>query len=146
LQEKWIVFSLRGRETIRDDESIRRFLTSKSWIDRKTSKVKPVAFLPRKMERGTSVHRVLDKSEEALWELGHLIASGTRDGILYGQADVRVAPVRAAGLDLVKDRFPGTHAEIVGWPHGDDPKSAQLLVAERFFAGDDAPRLIVNPS
>lgn len=89
------------------------------------------------------MYRVLNKRDDALWRLGMLIASGTRAGLLHGQAELIARKATTCGLNFELGRIPSIHLDVVGWPvGGTDVKSARLLVAEKLFDGADAPRFI----
>jgi len=142
LQRTWLGFSLGGRKPVDGAEPLRRFITAKNWINRTTGNVKPVAFVPRETERGTSMYRVLSTREQVLWRLGTIIASGTHAGVLHGQSELRARKAASCGLDFELGRIPSLHVDMIGWP---DSKSARLLLAEKLFDGADAPRFIPTP-
>jgi hypothetical protein len=127
-QQLWLGFSLKGFKPVAPTEQLRRFITEKRQIDKKTNKPKPQAFLPRPADGCTSTYRVpASAGEKRLWALGRSVAAGGREGVLYGQASIAANRVTAQDLVLRLGRLPSLHVDITGWPQ----KPRQLLIAEK---------------
>ena len=99
-------------DSVADDEELARFLPSSSWFN--ATGAKPVAFLPHPVHRETSVFRHGAKPQDALWQLGHDHAAGTRH--LHGVAVFSARAAREAKLQIDPAEPPPRHAVLVGWP------------------------------
>lgn len=111
-------------EYVADAEPLSRFLTSDSHFN--SVMAKPSAFMPRNDSAETSVFRQGPDSLPALWE--------TADGALVGRnvravAILTGADVRQARLNVKADEPPLKHANIVGWPSGQE--DVELMRAQR---------------
>jgi hypothetical protein len=90
------------------------------------------AFEPHPDDRKTSVFRVVDLSEEAVWTLHTHIATNRA---LKGRADLFAAAAYKNGLDVEASEPPAKHADIIGWPLERDKVMliAKELAAEAQF-------------
>jgi hypothetical protein len=108
-------------EIVADDEDLVRLLTSSS--QRTQAGVKPAAFMPNPKDWAKSVIRHPPQSRAALWQLGREYLGG--GATFHGAAIVQARQIREVTLDVLADEPPPRHANIVGWPQGDDPVLAK---------------------
>jgi len=113
-------------EHVSDDESLARFLTQSSHYT--ANRVKQDAFMPNRKDNTTSVFR---HGAEPRDELVRIAAQALGSRPLRGAAILRAAEVRSAGLDLEATEPPARHANIVGWPIGEEDTSLSKALAKR---------------
>lgn len=113
---------------IRNNETLSRYVFSRSHFSPQTARVKYNAFMPRQGE--VSVFRIDQLSEKQIWTTGAEIASGGNRK-LHARGDIRALVVRESRLDVVSDEPPTRHANVIGWPQ---EKSEQQLIAQQLAA------------
>lgn len=96
---------------VREEETLARYLFSKSHFRTSTNTVKHHAFMPPSDKR-LSVFRTDELAEEEIWALGDSL----RAEAMAARADITVLSVKATGLAVDPDEPPPRHACIVGWP------------------------------
>jgi hypothetical protein len=106
------------------NESLARFLTSRTQFSRLTNRVKYSAFMPK--DGATSVFRISELDDQEIWELGDLHVASPPERPVRGYADLTVLDVRSLLLEVDPDDEPPRHAGIVNWP---EEKESQKLVA-----------------
>ena|SRR5690242_2906569 len=123
----YLTFSLQALRTVSLDEQISRFIPKPEWMQ--GGKALPVAFMPTKDPRETSMFRLTHVRQWRAMAIGRLVASCYRNGKLCGRARVAVEAVTQIGLSLKPDKLT-LHIGIRGWP--EKPKQmhlAQLLAS-----------------
>src|SRR2546426_8215142 len=107
-----LAFSLRGLRPVAATEPLCRFLTAARWLDKKTNRIKLQAFKLRDTESGLSVYRTQGVAMSRVWRIGRLLASGTREGVLHGRADLRARDVLDMNLGLRRGPIPSLHVDV----------------------------------
>lgn len=115
-------------DTVGDEESISRFLTSRGHFN--SSGVKPSGFLPNPKDGKLSVAR---HNADSLKESEQLAREDFKLEKVYGVGVLKAAAVREENLDFEADDAPPRHANIVGWPWSETDrefgKSERKLIA-----------------
>ena len=111
-------------------EPIARFVFRRKGFIPSKRQVRPTEFLPPPDGGETSVFRVMDLSEEAIWRLGEEVGK-ERQKLPKGRAQFVAAGAGRVGLHLDADDDPPRHANLVGWPA---TKPERLTVAQRLAA------------
>jgi hypothetical protein len=107
------------------NEPLARFLVQSGDFSREKNCLRPRAFNPK--DKRTSVFRILNLSDDEIWQVGKEHVASPRKKPLYGRGDLTIDDVKASQLLLDPNDTPHRHADIVGWP--DDP-AAQLSLTQ----------------
>jgi hypothetical protein len=99
-------------EQVADEESLARFATSSSQINKDGAK--PSLFLPEPVDRETSVFRHGSQPLSDLWAIGDKCAPHGRN--IHGAAILTARDVRECQLQVTASEPPPKHAAIRGWP------------------------------
>lgn len=121
---------------VEPNELTARFIATKQHLNRSTDPptIKPNAYMPRENEEGVSITRLVQISDDEVWEIGrNMAANRTPPRTLRGRADVLVATFLGQGLDVKPVPVDGNpnHAEASGWP---SLESDQLAIAKEIAA------------
>lgn len=112
-----------------NDEPLTVFSTGKS-DSKATGMPRHTPFLPSNKFKSTSVFRILDLSDLAIWGIGvEHVKSDTRN--IYGRFDFIAEYVYAFKLRFEPDNKPERHANIVNWP---EDRSAKNSLAQQLAA------------
>jgi hypothetical protein len=111
--------------SVEAQEALARFIFSNRHFSPQQNRVKEGAFLPNRLGE-VSVFRVHDLEAFDIWAIGTAVAT-SRSASLYARGDVRAQAVRKLQLDVVADKLPSRHANIIGWPN-DKPKQKILAL------------------
>jgi len=118
---------------INGQETIARYITSKSWYSRKKNIVKPQAFMPPP-DLILSVFRIDNLSEPEIWKIGFkkVISKMNQPRNLHGRADIQALNILGNNLQIDPDNTPPRHASIIGWPELKEKRKsiAQELAAK----------------
>lgn len=101
------------------NEPLSRFVLSKSLLKRSKSRVSPQVFVPSPKTQDTSVYRIMDCSEEEIWDIGDRYVTGLHreHKPVLGRADTTAQNVTGQGLQAIPCPRPHPrHANITGWP------------------------------
>jgi len=119
-------------------ETLSRFIYSKSHYARTKGIVKYNAFMPDPYDN-LSVFRTSDWVEDRIWERG----KKDQDRTLKARGDVLASAVlEVEELFLDPDDDPPGHANIKGWPVGQENKSKRMEIAKTLA---DKARLFLCP-
>lgn len=104
-----------------NDETISRFILSRSHIRYSTGEAKYGAYLPMFNEGDdnweTSVFRITELQDQEVWHIGEVNVAQVRSKTLLGRSDLAVLQVRNTNkLNVESAEPPDRHAVIVGWP------------------------------
>jgi hypothetical protein len=126
-------------EQIGRDEPLARFIFSRSHFSPAKKVVKAPAFIPDPDDLQTSVFRIHELGEGQIRDIGADVGrtqnpprSPRARGEIEVRAVINVGLNVGVGLDVIPDKPPARHAEIVGWPRDDKPRQleiAKLLAA-----------------
>lgn len=133
--------NLFSREELSDDDSISRFIFTRSHY-RSTAEpnkqVKPDAFLPylnkltlwnftlyKRYESSIFVTKNLNEAE--IWGIGEEIAE-IRTPSLKARADLTVNDINQSELLIDFNNDPPKHADIIGWPKAKEERIMQALI------------------
>lgn len=119
-------------------EALARFIFSNRHFSPQQNRVKAGAFLPNRLGE-VSVFREHGLESFDIWAIGTKVAT-SRSGSLYAGGDIRAQAVRKLQLDVIADKLPSRHANIIGWP---DDKATQKIIALELAA---AATLVVKAS
>ena len=113
-----------------------RFIAEKRhlYLNTNPPTIRPNAYMPRKNEKGVSVTRLVQITDNEVWEIGRSMAANrTPPRTLRGRADVLVATFQGQGLEVypVPEEGNPNHAEASGWP---TLESDQLMIAKEIAA------------
>lgn len=113
------------------DETLSRFILSRSHIRSSDQTVKPDAFVPHPYE-DWSVNRDLEATDEETWRVGADVAAA-RGRSLRGRADVLAAPYLSQDLEAVAAPVDGNpnHVNVTRWP---TDKPSQKMIAQEIAA------------
>jgi hypothetical protein len=130
-----IDYFLKNRQiskTIDGQETLARFITSKSGYSRGKNVVKPQAFMPP-LDLRLSVFRINNLSEPEIWQIGlkKIIDKMKIPRNLHGRADIKALNILENGLKINPDDTPPRHANIIGWP---ELKEEQKSIAQELAA------------
>ena len=114
---------------ITPQETLTRYVISRSHFRKKSQTVKSDAFIPHPHTE-LSVTRLLKLSEEDIWSIGKEVALARNPPkTFYGRGDIQTVDVLKENLLVNAAPLPGNsnHADITNWPMDDKPK--QKLIA-----------------
>ena len=113
-------------EPVDDKEPLARFLTQSNHV--KSGHVSHRAFLPNPKTNNVSVYRTKGLALKSVWYLGDRRLRRK----IYGIGEVtRTQVVDQPPLDVIPDKRPRRHANIVGWP---PIKAHQMIHAKKLAA------------
>jgi len=115
-------------------ETLTRYVISKSHFRKDLQTVKPDAFIPHPYHE-LSVARLLELSEEEIWSLGKKVATArVPPKTLHGRGDIQTSAILEEGLQVKATPLSDNpnHADITNWPMEDKP--AQKLIAQEIAA------------
>jgi len=123
-----------GVPEVDPNETLARFIFSRSHIRRSDGTIKPDAFVPDPHAE-LSVMRHRDATESELWAAGHAIAA-LRDRQLHGRGDVGADAFLQRGLavlpaPIINDALlpdNPNHANVTGWPKADSARQRLLAL------------------
>jgi hypothetical protein len=120
-------------------EPLARFIFSRSHFSPAKKIVKAPAFIPAPDDLKTSVFRIHELGERQIRDIGEDVGrtqnpprSPRARGEIEVHAVINVGVNVGVGLDVIPDKPPPRHAEIIGWPRDDKPQQleiAKLLAA-----------------
>ena len=121
---------------VEPNELTARFIAERKHLDRSQNPpiVKANAYMPRKNEEGVSITRLVQITDDEVWEIGRAMAANRNPPrTLRGRADVLVATFQSQGLQVKPVAVDGNpnHAEACGWP---TLESDQLMIAKEVAA------------
>lgn len=121
---------------IESDEQLTRYIFTNNYFARTTGRVKPGAFLKRPSDEYLSVYRIMDLSENEIWELGEEHAAKPSKRKLLARGDVSVSDALAQDLTVTDEQLPPRHAGVRGWPlnKSSEKSIAQKIAAEAMLA------------
>jgi hypothetical protein len=113
------------------DETLSRFILSRSHIRSSDGTVKPDAFVPHPHEE-LSVNRDLEATDEETWQAGKDIAA-KRGRSLRGRGDALAATYVSQKLKTIAAPTDGNanHVNVTGWP---SDKPSQKMIAQEVAA------------
>jgi len=112
------------------NESVARYILSKSHFSREEARVKHAAFMPPGNLRA-SVYRVSGLDADTIWMIGTEHVAQPRGRRLYGRGQLTVQAVVDTGLAVEPEEPPERHAVIIGWPAD---KDRQMELAQELAA------------
>lgn len=120
-----------GIPPVDSQESLARYILSKSHVRRQQGTLKPDAFVPHP-HTDLSVTRHREASDDELWEAGQAV-SDSRGKPLLGRGDVLAATYLRQKLKVVAKPISGNpnHADVSEWP---SEKKLQKLIASEVSA------------
>ena len=114
---------------VENDESLARYVVSKSEFRSSDGTAKPTAFFPYP-HLDASVTRHRDATQDEIWQVGQSVAQARGKGrTLYGRADINAVSCRNVNVDVIQAPiFPDNpnHADITGFPSA---REDQLAIA-----------------
>lgn len=112
-------------------ETLSRFIISRSHVRSSDNTVKPDAFVPHPYEE-LSVNRDLDATDEETWRVGEVVAA-KRGRSLHGRADALTATYLSQNLRAVAAPVEGNpnHVNVTQWPVD---KPSQKIIAQEIAA------------
>lgn len=115
---------------LRDSDRVTRFLHHRSQLRDNGRRAHFAAFMPT--QGGTSVADITGLDEDAVWKIGPCtLAPASGRTQIMGRADLMVRAAIGLGLRAVRDDAGFCrHAELRGWPEGDESKSRQQEIAK----------------
>jgi len=103
-------------------EQIARYILSKRQFSASNRTVKYGAYLPAP-DGETSVYRISNLSDDAIWTIGQEYVAKSSSRSLYGRGDTAAEVIMTTGLDIVPEVTPHPlHANIVNWPSEKDER------------------------
>ncbi|MCD6293398.1 MAG: hypothetical protein J7M20_00405 [Deltaproteobacteria bacterium] len=115
-------------EKVSDSEPVCRFITGKDYYRPSDGTVRHNAFMPNR-EGETSVYRVIDLTDNAIFEIGCLFVAEKKGKPLKGRADILVSDILEKKLKVHSQPTPHPrHANIVAWP--EDRTKVRLLAQQ----------------
>ena len=112
------------------EETLSRFIFSRSHFSPVGNRVKPHALLPHKDTLETSVFRTAGLERAEIRRIGDM-AGAPKGHTLKAWGDIFAGAVFDVGLDVRPDNVPERHAAIVGWP---EEKDRQISLAQQLAA------------
>jgi hypothetical protein len=88
--------------------------------------VKASAFMPTPAPLETSVFRISELDDAAVWDVGDSAKPAATGAKLHARAEILASEVRTIGLAVAADPAPLIHAAIVNWPA---EKEDQMVLA-----------------
>ena len=115
-------------EDIDPQEDLTRYLLSRNQFSPSNKRVKSSAFLPPQNLK-LSVFRIKDLSDENIWKIGtDKVANRINPPkSLHARADFMADVAISKGLQIIPDKWPTRHANIVGWPE-EKPKRKEIAL------------------
>ena len=115
-------------DNISPQEDLTRYLLSKNNFIPSKKRVKSSAFLPPQNLK-LSVFRIKDLSDENIWKIGtDKVANRINPPkTLHARADFMADVAISKGLQIIPDKRPIRHANIVGWPE-EKPKRKEIAL------------------
>jgi hypothetical protein len=113
-------------------ETVTRYIFEAGHFSRTTARVKAKALEPSSIDNLASVFRIIELSDEQIWELGQLFVEPRRGRSTLARADIPISNIIRQGLRVDPDEPPPRHANIAGWPGEKDANmsKAQELAAD----------------
>lgn len=116
---------------INPQETLARFVLSRSHYSPQNNRVKYNAFMPNRVGE-LSVFRIQGLLEEQIWEVGQRYVSGPQDKTLHGRGDVVASVMIEKNLSIIPDDDPPGHANVVDWPaEKSECKLVAMEIAQR---------------
>jgi len=127
-------------DNISPQEDLTRYLLSSNQFSPSNKRVKSSAFLPPQNLK-LSVFRIKDLSNVNIWKIGtDKVANRINPPkTLHARADFVADVAISKGLQIIPDKRPIRHANIVGWPE-EKPKRKEIALELAANA-----RLKINP-
>ena len=119
-------------------ETVTRYIFERNHFAPDKARVKPKAFEPASADKRTSVFRVIELTDEQIWDLGAEYVEPLRGRPSLARADLSIAKITRLGLQVNPSEPPPRHADIAGWS---DEKDANMSKAQELAA---EARLVVR--
>lgn len=126
-----------------DHERLSTFIRATRHVDRKTNRIRPEAFMPRRFSGRleTSIYRTIGLKEVEVWLLCKTCYEQPAKLSAYGRGDGSAKHIRAAGLTFDPNGIPHPrHADILGWldagASADRSTKSHWMITAHRFAGE----------
>ncbi len=87
--------------------------------------------MPRDDSKEISVFRIDGLTEDEIWKIWENTVNRSSNRTLHGRAEITALAVETQDLQVVPDKKPHRHANIIGWPA---EKSKRLQIAQELAA------------